>query len=154
MPLLTTHRCVEHFLWWMDALSWASKSCPPPPPFTAIIKLGRAFFYIYAWLYLSERRKSYTSSMAWGWVNHGVIFIFGWTIPLTGPGPESRPWIAHAHVLIISYYLSLFCGNISGGNACIAEYMRWVRNNLILQITILCVCFQRRYLRTLTALSI
>jgi len=28
-------------------------------------------------LYLSERRKSYTPRMAWGWVNHGVIFIFG-----------------------------------------------------------------------------
>ncbi len=37
--------CAEHFLWWMDALFWASKSCPE---FTAIIKLGRArtFFYI------------------------------------------------------------------------------------------------------------
>ncbi len=26
---------------------------------------------------MSERRKSYTPRMAWGWVNHGVIFIFG-----------------------------------------------------------------------------
>ncbi len=28
---------------------------------------------------MSERRKSYTPRMAWGWVNHVVIFIFGWT---------------------------------------------------------------------------
>ncbi len=53
-------------------------------PIHCIIKLGRArtFFFIYFRLYFSERRKSSTPRMAWGWVNHGVFFIFGWTIPL------------------------------------------------------------------------
>jgi len=37
---------------------------------------------MYLQLYSSERRKSYTPRMAWGWVNHGVILIFGWTNPL------------------------------------------------------------------------
>ncbi len=32
------------------------------------------------WLW---RRKLYIPKMAWGWVNHGVIFNFGWTIPLS-----------------------------------------------------------------------
>ncbi len=40
------------------------------------------YFVIELRLYSSERRKSYTPRMAWRWVNHGVIFIFGWTIPL------------------------------------------------------------------------
>ncbi len=34
------------------------------------------------WLYSSERRKLFTPRMAKGCVNHGVIFIFEWTIPL------------------------------------------------------------------------
>ncbi len=34
----------------------------------------------YNWLHPSERRKSYAPRMAWGWVNHGVNFIFGWTV--------------------------------------------------------------------------
>ncbi len=62
---------VEHFLWLMDALFWASKS---QPPFTDIIKIGRARTFLIQ--YLSESRKSYTPSMAWGWVYNGVIFIF------------------------------------------------------------------------------
>ncbi len=33
-------------------------------------------------MYSSERRKPCTPRMAWGWVNHGVIFIYGWTVPL------------------------------------------------------------------------
>ncbi len=49
----------------------ASKSWPP---FTASIKLRH--FFILLKLDWYERRKSYTSSMAWGWVNHWVIFIF------------------------------------------------------------------------------
>jgi len=31
----------------------------------------------------TERRKSYTPRMAWRWVIFGIIFIFGWTIPLS-----------------------------------------------------------------------
>ncbi len=88
----SSHRwwSMECFLWWMDVLFWASKS---QPPFTAIIKLGRArtFFYITR-LYSSERRKSYTPRMAWGWVKYGVIFIFGWTVPLSIKGNKYQAW--------------------------------------------------------------
>ncbi len=55
------------FLRWMDALHFASKS---QPPFTVIIKL--------------ERARTFFNRMALGWINHGLIFIFGWTIPLNG----------------------------------------------------------------------
>ena len=33
-------------------------------------------------MYSSERRMSYTPRMTWGWINLGLIFLFGWTIPL------------------------------------------------------------------------
>ncbi len=57
--------------------------------FAAIIKLGRArtFFFIKLCLYSPERRKSYSLRIAWGWVNHGVILILGWTIPWTSNYP-------------------------------------------------------------------
>ncbi len=65
-------------LWWMDALFWTSKS---QHPFTAIIKLGEPEHVFYITQIVIIWKKSLTPRMAWGWENHGVILIFGWTIP-------------------------------------------------------------------------
>ncbi len=63
-PLLTPWS----FLWWMNALFWASKS--QQPTFTTIIKLGRArartFFLIIPIVFVWK--KSNTLRMAWRWV--------------------------------------------------------------------------------------
>ncbi len=40
---------------------------------------------------MSERRKSYTPRMPWVWVNHELIFIFGWTNSLSLTLLEQRP---------------------------------------------------------------
>ncbi len=57
--LLTSWSHVKHFLWWMDALFWASKS---RPPFTAIIKLGRvrAFFNTIMMVFVWKKKVIYT----------------------------------------------------------------------------------------------
>ncbi len=33
-------------------------------------------------VFIWKKKVMYTYRMAWGWVNHGVIYIFEWTIPL------------------------------------------------------------------------
>ncbi len=74
-------RAVWSTFFMMDGCTffWASKS---QPPFTAIIKLGRTSTIFYITLIVFIWNKKVSPRMAWGWVNHGVIFIFGWTIPL------------------------------------------------------------------------
>ncbi len=73
----TPRNRVEYFLWWMDALFWASKA---RPLFAAIIRLWRArtFFNITQNIFIWKKSNLHLG----GWENHGVIFIFGWTIPL------------------------------------------------------------------------
>ncbi len=61
---------------------WLLLDCWTKTPPTPILTLGRAriIFYITP-IDSSERRKSYTPRILWGWVKHGLIFIYGWTNP-------------------------------------------------------------------------
>ncbi len=81
MPLLTPQSRVEHFLWWMDAHFWDSKS---RPLITAIVKLGRArtFFYITPIVFVWKKKVIYTKdglrvSKSWG--NFHFWVLLSWT---------------------------------------------------------------------------
>ncbi len=66
---------VEYFLWWMNALFWTLKSQHKK------LWRARAFLNITLIVFVWKNKVIYTR-LAWGWVNHAVIFIFGWTISL------------------------------------------------------------------------
>ncbi len=89
--------CYAYVLWL--ALEWIFLTQNPPvwntfmmngctfldfkisTPFTAIIMLGEPEHVFYITQIVIIWKKSLTPRMAWGWENHGVILIFGWTIP-------------------------------------------------------------------------
>ncbi len=80
MQLKLYKKCPIALPSFMDALYFASKS---QPPFTAINNAWKSQdIFQYNWLYSSEKRRSNTHRMAWGWVNRGAIFSFGWNISL------------------------------------------------------------------------
>jgi len=56
----------------------------PPVYYLDIFKTSnsRPVFCFGLYFASSERKMSYKPRMASGWVNHGLILIFGWTIPL------------------------------------------------------------------------
>jgi len=55
-------------------------------------------------------RRLYTPRMTWGWVNHRLIFIFGWTIPLTCPQLIQTLWnYARLEMKFSKIMLSLSC---------------------------------------------
>ncbi len=77
-----------------------------------IVRLGgaRTIFNItpigFVW-----KRKSYTPRMLWGWVKHRLIFIFGWTNPLTnriGDLQREAVWSDIQKLSKISDYVSNF----------------------------------------------
>ncbi len=86
-PLFTPLSCVRHVLIWMDVLylnTFGLLNKNTGPCHYKAWKSKDSFIYITLWigLDLSKRRTSYTPGMPWGWVKHGLIFIFGWTNPL------------------------------------------------------------------------
>ncbi len=92
IAFINPRSCVEHFLWWMDAQFWTSKS---QPPFTAIIKLGRArtFFNVTPTVFVWKKKVIYCTpkngfrvSESWG------NFHFWWTIPLIVIKPFQFPF--------------------------------------------------------------
>jgi len=88
----------------MDTLFWALNILQP---FALITKLGGD---IQVLLHSFERRISYSLRMASGRVNHGLIFIFEWTIPLMAITIcWSEPHVADLSLCLCSVCVCMYC---------------------------------------------
>ncbi len=84
------------------------------------VRKNVSHFFIKLWLYSSERRKSYTPRMAWGWVNHGVILILGELSLLTDGTLLGQSWPNGLRVVLVTQRsrarVSVPAGIVGGGS--------------------------------------